>query len=99
MASPTPDSSLQLETDRRTFLRAAALAALAPAWGSAHFPGSTWAADQPAAVLIPRQKDPDNLEFPFASLNSFLTPSNLFYIRNHFAAPVLDAGATSPMPQ
>jgi DMSO/TMAO reductase YedYZ molybdopterin-dependent catalytic subunit len=43
--------------------------------------------------LIPRQQNPDNLEFPFASLNSFITPNNLFYVRNHFAAPNLNAGA------
>jgi DMSO/TMAO reductase YedYZ molybdopterin-dependent catalytic subunit len=41
--------------------------------------------------LIPREKDPENLEFPFASLDSFLTPNKLFYVRNHFAAPKLDA--------
>jgi DMSO/TMAO reductase YedYZ molybdopterin-dependent catalytic subunit len=45
-----------------------------------------------APRLIPRQQNPDNLEFPFASLNSFLTPNNLFYVRNHFAAPNLNAG-------
>jgi len=26
-------------------------------------------------ALIPRQKNPDNLEFPFASLDSFITPN------------------------
>jgi DMSO/TMAO reductase YedYZ molybdopterin-dependent catalytic subunit len=41
--------------------------------------------------LIIRQKEPDNLEFPFASLDSFLTPNPRFYVRNHFAAPKLDA--------
>jgi DMSO/TMAO reductase YedYZ molybdopterin-dependent catalytic subunit len=90
MASPTLDVSLHQETDRRTFLRAAALVALAPAWGSARFSGNAWAADQQTAALIPRQKDPENLEFPFASLNGFLTPNELFYVRNHYAAPVLD---------
>jgi DMSO/TMAO reductase YedYZ molybdopterin-dependent catalytic subunit len=42
--------------------------------------------------LIPRQRDPDNLEFPFASLSTFITPNNLFYVRNHFAAPNLNPG-------
>jgi DMSO/TMAO reductase YedYZ molybdopterin-dependent catalytic subunit len=45
-----------------------------------------------APRLISRQQNPDNLEFPFASLSTFITPNNLFYVRNHFAAPALDAG-------
>ena len=40
--------------------------------------------------LIIRQHDPKNLETPFDQLDSFLTPTELFYIRNHFAAPKLD---------
>jgi DMSO/TMAO reductase YedYZ molybdopterin-dependent catalytic subunit len=41
--------------------------------------------------VIVRQKDPDNLEFPFASLDSFLTPNEQFYVRTHFHVPELDA--------
>jgi DMSO/TMAO reductase YedYZ molybdopterin-dependent catalytic subunit len=44
---------------------------------------------QPA--LIARSQNPDNLEFPFTTLNSFITPNNLFYVRNHFAAPQINA--------
>ena len=40
--------------------------------------------------LIIRQHDPKNLETPFDQLDSFLTPTELFYIRNHFAPPKLD---------
>src|SRR6185436_8415006 len=40
---------------------------------------------------IIREKDPENLEFPFSSLNSFITPNDRFYIRSHFKVPVLDA--------
>src|ERR1700694_2593461 len=40
--------------------------------------------------LIIRQKEPINLETPFDQLDSFLTPTELFYIRNHFPAPKLD---------
>src|SRR5262245_13935049 len=48
-------------------------------------------ADRPASVgLIIRQKEPVNLEFPFDQLDSFLTPTELFYIRSHFPAPRLD---------
>jgi Oxidoreductase molybdopterin binding domain len=40
--------------------------------------------------LIIRQKEPPNLETPLDQLDSFLTPMELFYIRNHFPAPKLD---------
>ena len=40
--------------------------------------------------MIIRQKDPNNLEMPFELLEDFITPSDLFYIRSHFATPDLD---------
>lgn len=40
--------------------------------------------------LIVRQKHPLNLEFPFATLSSYLTPVDQFYVRNHFPMPELD---------
>ncbi len=40
--------------------------------------------------MIIRQKDPNNLEAPFDQLDSYLTPTELFYIRSHFRAPQLD---------
>jgi DMSO/TMAO reductase YedYZ molybdopterin-dependent catalytic subunit len=43
-----------------------------------------------AAGLIIREREPLNLEFPFARLSDFLTPNELFYVRSHFAAPRLD---------
>jgi len=42
------------------------------------------------AGLIIREKDPENLEFPFSSLNSFVTPNEQFFIRSHFAVPKLN---------
>src|SRR6202140_5224958 len=46
---------------------------------------------QPSSMgLIIRQKEPTNLETPFDQLDSFLTPTELFYIRSHFPAPKLD---------
>ena len=45
--------------------------------------------EQPS--LIVRQKSPPNLEFPFASLSDWLVPTNLFFVRNHFPSPDLDA--------
>jgi DMSO/TMAO reductase YedYZ molybdopterin-dependent catalytic subunit len=40
--------------------------------------------------LIIRQKEPTNLEMPFDQVDSYLTPTELFYIRSHFPAPRLD---------
>jgi len=43
-----------------------------------------------ATGLIIRQKEPRNLETPFDQVRSFLTPTELFYIRSHFPAPTVD---------
>ena len=44
----------------------------------------------PHVGLIIREREPVNLEYPFDQLEEFLTPNDLFYIRSHFKAPVLD---------
>jgi DMSO/TMAO reductase YedYZ molybdopterin-dependent catalytic subunit len=43
-----------------------------------------------SAGLIIRQKEPKNLETPFDRIDSYLTPTELFYIRSHFPTPNLD---------
>ena len=43
-----------------------------------------------SAGLIIRQKEPANLETPLDQVDSYLTPTELFYIRSHFPAPRLD---------
>jgi DMSO/TMAO reductase YedYZ molybdopterin-dependent catalytic subunit len=43
--------------------------------------------------LIIRQKEPTNLEMPFDQIDSYLTPTELFYIRSHFPAPSIDAAS------
>src|SRR5258708_32113398 len=43
-----------------------------------------------SAGLIIRQKEPTNLETPLDQVDSYLTPTELFYIRSHFPAPKLD---------
>ena len=43
----------------------------------------------PAGLII-RQWEPTNLEMPFDQVDSYLTPTELFYIRSHFLAPKLD---------
>jgi DMSO/TMAO reductase YedYZ molybdopterin-dependent catalytic subunit len=48
-------------------------------------------APQSAAVgLIIRQKEPTNLETPLDQVDTYLTPTVLFYIRSHFPAPRLE---------
>jgi len=44
----------------------------------------------PSAGRIIREREPLNLEYPFDELHSFLTPTDLHYIRSHFKAPELD---------
>jgi DMSO/TMAO reductase YedYZ molybdopterin-dependent catalytic subunit len=43
--------------------------------------------------LVVRQQEPKNLEGPFGQPDSFLTPTELFYIRSHFPTPRLDPSA------
>ncbi len=45
------------------------------------------------ARLIVRQDDPENLESPCLVFDSFLTPADLFYVRNHFEIPEFDLAA------
>jgi DMSO/TMAO reductase YedYZ molybdopterin-dependent catalytic subunit len=47
-------------------------------------------ANQPSAIgLIIRQKEPKVLETPLDRVDSFLTPTELFYVRSHGPAPNL----------
>src|SRR5260370_22443389 len=46
-----------------------------------------------SAGLIIRQKEPKNLEAPFDRIDSYLTPTELFYIRSHFPTPTLDCAS------
>jgi DMSO/TMAO reductase YedYZ molybdopterin-dependent catalytic subunit len=46
-----------------------------------------------SAGLVIRQMEPKNLETPFDRIDSYLTPTELFYIRSHFPAPSLDAAS------
>ncbi len=78
---------LQTLLARRRFLGRSALAAVPLLAG----PRPLFADEPaPARKLITRQKEPLNLEFPFAGLDGFLTPLDLFYVRCHYALPKLD---------
>ena len=39
---------------------------------------------------IPITADPENSEFPFMGLDSWITPFERFYVRNHFPVPEID---------
>jgi DMSO/TMAO reductase YedYZ molybdopterin-dependent catalytic subunit len=66
---------------RRAFLRGAL---------ALPFVGGALGAEQPAGLIV-REKEPENLEFPFSTLDSFITPNDKFFIRSHFPAPTIDA--------
>jgi DMSO/TMAO reductase YedYZ molybdopterin-dependent catalytic subunit len=51
----------------------------------------TEARESGGAGMTVRQKEPLNLESPLYALEKFLTPNELFYVRNHFSTPKLDA--------
>jgi len=42
---------------------------------------------------IVRSESPLNLEMPFSTVDSFLTPTKSFYVRTHFPIPVIDRDA------
>jgi DMSO/TMAO reductase YedYZ molybdopterin-dependent catalytic subunit len=77
---------------RRTFLQGAALSV--PAVSALAGRALPAADGSPAGYprVITRQVNPDNIEFAFPTLDSFLTPNEQFYIRSHFNVPELTAG-------
>jgi DMSO/TMAO reductase YedYZ molybdopterin-dependent catalytic subunit len=77
--------------ERRAFLQgtAATLPLVSAAGGPILLAGAEErqaGADRDGAYpgVIVRQSKPENYEFPFPTLHSFLTPNNLFYVRSHF---------------
>jgi DMSO/TMAO reductase YedYZ molybdopterin-dependent catalytic subunit len=78
------------DLNRRLFLGRAGLAALP--WRAG--PGLNGKDEpRPAPRLLVRQQKPENLEFPFTTLDRFITSNKLFYVRNHFPIPLLDTKA------
>ena len=78
---------------RRGFLRGTAVATIPLLAGNRFAFGFDAAKDAKPPALIPRETNPENLEYPFTSLKDYLTPNDLFYVRSHFIAPKLDAKA------
>ena len=45
---------------------------------------------QAFAGLIVREREPENLEFPFSAVHSLVTSSEQFFVRSHFAVPKIE---------
>src|SRR5262245_44929847 len=90
---PQEESTRRNLLDRRSLLygAAATLPLTYAGLAVAQAPnGKQTAGGQPFPGLIARQREPDNLEFPFPTLDSFLVPTDRFYVRSHFPVPALD---------
>jgi len=73
--------------DRREWLKLASVAAVPLAARRVH------AQDVPASPfpgMTVRMNEPRNVEYPFAELKAFVTPTEQFYVRSHFAVPKID---------
>jgi DMSO/TMAO reductase YedYZ molybdopterin-dependent catalytic subunit len=71
---------------RRHFMQATGALSLATLLGDCRL-----AAQQPRLERIQRSQMPLTLETPLAALDRAVTPNELFYVRNHFAVPNLQA--------
>jgi len=76
-------------SNRRLFLKQTAFALPSLLAGGAWLRGEE-ANTSGFPGMIVRSTEPQNLEYPFSSLNGLMTPNEHFYIRNHFAAPKID---------
>jgi len=76
--------------NRRQFLQESAALSLPLLTGLS--PGFAQNSSQKTSMppgLVLRESNPDNLEFPFQTLDSFLIPNDRFYVRSHFSVPDL----------
>src|SRR5207249_1932500 len=77
-------------------LQSAAVLPLAyaiPGLAPAQEGGGQPAREAPFHGLIVRQHQPENLEFPFSTLDRFIIPNERFYVRSHFEVPRVDMAA------
>ncbi len=56
---------------------------------SAHNEATRSALPSPGGMIM-REREPLNLEMPFGSLDGFITPTDRFFVRSHFAVPQID---------
>jgi DMSO/TMAO reductase YedYZ molybdopterin-dependent catalytic subunit len=80
---------------RRQFMRGLAAGAGALVWTNLQKPAPALEQRDPHARpgfagLITRERQPLNLEYPFAELSEFKTPISQFFVRTHFPIPTLN---------
>jgi DMSO/TMAO reductase YedYZ molybdopterin-dependent catalytic subunit len=76
--------------DRRRFLATASKAALAAA--GARLFGTAWAA--PGKLAVPEGQGAEKIRgFPFEEIDSFITPTEKFFLRSHLEIPRIDPSA------
>ncbi|HVW01683.1 MAG TPA: sulfite oxidase [Planctomycetaceae bacterium] len=73
---------------RRSFLQAAAASPLVYSLLGGTLPAAE--EQSTASGLIVREKLPENLETPLSGFEQYITPNDLFYVRDHFARPEID---------
>jgi hypothetical protein len=78
---------------RRDMLRGAMALPLTQALGGHGAALGADDADTLPSGMISRQKNPENLEFPFSTLDTrrTRTPNERFYVRTHFEVPEIGA--------
>lgn len=84
-ASTTNFPSSILGLDRRTFIGGLTSGAFLarPVMAA----DSVAKSENPLPGVITRQSNPDNLEYPFSTLDRFFTSNEQFYVRTHFEVP------------
>jgi DMSO/TMAO reductase YedYZ molybdopterin-dependent catalytic subunit len=92
----SPAAMKPIRLCRRDFMGGIAIGALPMAAGihlTRIVEMASASADSPSVApgLIIREKEPPNLEFPFAALDQRITPNDRFFVRCHFAVPQLKA--------
>jgi DMSO/TMAO reductase YedYZ molybdopterin-dependent catalytic subunit len=75
---------------RRSFLKTAAYAPLALSLLGADRHVHAADEERTSNELIVREKSPENLETPLSAFDQYITPNDLFYVRDHFARPEID---------
>jgi len=77
---------------RRSFLTDLCRLGAAAVLGTVATERTTFAAQRSKDRLIIRSPRPEDLETPAHLLTSWITPTDLFYVRSHFYTPVVREG-------
>ena len=82
-------NSPEADNSRRAFLRTTLLGTVATTLPTQVLARA--ATPPKPSGLIVREREPENLEFPFSELSGFITPNERFFVENHFGMPRLEA--------